>query len=70
MQIVTSISRAQVAQQRADREAELQRLALLAVTKQGKKGLERVSDLLAFLGVIHDTPHAKRNWMDRIDCVR
>ena len=72
--IVSSASCQEVAERRAAREAELQRLALAAVNtrqnntrKYGEWSIERksrVADLLAFIGVIHDTPTAKGDWIN------
>ena len=50
------------------REKELQRLATLAEqTFPGTKRNLRVAELLAFIGVIHDTASAKSDWINRHD---
>ena len=43
-------------------EAELQRSVKLAARSYGRGKTERVADLLAFLGVILNTPEAKHRW--------
>ena len=49
-------------------EKELQRLAILAErTFPGAERDLRVADLLAFIGVIHDTAPAKSDWINRHD---
>lgn len=63
MENIASISRAEIARQRADREAELQRLALVVV--QHGAVASYVADLLVFLGVLINTPQAKRGWAAR-----
>jgi len=63
---IATVSRRQVAEARTEREKELQRLALLAARTTNRSDRdEKVASLLAFIGVIHDIPEAKRTWIDQ-----
>jgi len=71
MGIVSVVSRQQLTAQRIEREQELNRLASAVRGSPPGSGsdwsLSRklcIVDLLAFLGAIANTPHAKRGWIE------
>ena len=47
------------------RETEVMRLGKLAARAEGRRKWELVSELLAFLGVIRNTPDARHTWESR-----
>jgi hypothetical protein len=60
--IISSASRQEVAERRAEREAEIQRLGSQIATAKGRNKTELTSQLLVFLGYIRNTPKARRRW--------
>jgi hypothetical protein len=62
LNIITTASRQATAERRAAREAEVMRLTKLIARTEGRSKLEFISELLAFLGVILNTPGARRAW--------
>ena len=62
LNIISTASRQATAERRAAREAEITRLAKLIARTEGRSKLKFISELLAFLGVILNTPSARRRW--------
>ena len=60
--IVSTASRQATAERRAAREAEITRLGKQIARAKGGLKCKLVSELLAFLGVIHNTPEARHMW--------
>ena len=61
--IISSASRKEVCGRRAAREAEITRLGTLIADARGsRRKNEFTSELLAYLGFIHNTPNARTLW--------
>jgi len=60
--IVSSASRQEAAERRAEREREIQRLGRQIAAAKGQNKRELMSDFLVFLGHIHNTPEARHRW--------
>jgi hypothetical protein len=61
--IISSASRKEVCARRGAREKEITRLGtLLAAARGSRRKNEFTSELLAFLGFIHNTPDARIRW--------
>jgi hypothetical protein len=71
--IVATVSPEEMAKERVERERELQRLALAVIRSTARGSSQndwsmdrklRVADLMVFLGLLHDIPQAKQDWID------
>jgi hypothetical protein len=60
--IISSTSRKEVAERRAAREEEITRLGRAITVARGNQKKVLCSEFLAFLGFIHNTPYARREW--------
>jgi hypothetical protein len=59
---VCTVSRRAVAERRAEREKEIARLGMQIAVARGRYKMTLTSELLAFLGFIHNTPDARMHW--------
>lgn len=63
--IISSISRKEVAEHRAEREREIEHLETQIVRARGRVKMELCSELLVFLGFIHNDPFTRKEWENR-----
>ena len=72
METVAVVSREQIERRRCERGQELQRLGRAVLTSSARgyndgwseDRKQAVADLLVFLGLVHNIPQAKRDWID------
>ena len=60
--IISSASRQAAAARRAERDREIDRLGTRIAQARGAVKYQLCSELLAFLGFIHNTPFAREKW--------
>ena len=59
---ICTVSRRAVAERRVEREKEIARLGQAIAQARGRHKMTLTSELLAFLGIIHNTPDARMQW--------